>query len=310
MKQQFDLTDYNSFLIRFMLSFCPKSPDMYEILSCKRYWDIQAESLGQSGLRVMSIVLSLREKDGGCPCLVCFYPLEMSVELTENCCRGSDSVYLGYSLSGQFFSAEYTGFTGLCLESYRGLAYTADEVEKVFQAYALLSGEETIRAAVLDKRPVKPVLFNGNCGYAMFLDDEQALFVYVLPMRTEDAFVFCPAKDLTFPEKGRAVQCDGLYFYSDGKLFHRRKGKYLTAKEVLAMIPQIRAEYPRACFWKMPIPYVFVSSCWLVGEVFEHGQNAYLLVDLETQALRCEEISVVNQYGGIASPSNEAFLPE
>lgn len=164
-----------------------------------------------------------------------------------------------------------------------------------FAAYALFTGNVQIIKAVLASEKVEPVVVGGCFGYVLSLDREKELRLFLVadygvcrqPFRIiEDADIeqFLPpmAWVEALPQKA-----DRHFFYFDGKVFIRRFGKYVTAREAMEIVQRETLE-KGTVLYKNPIGVYYKKiPFWLIGGIEKDGYRFFNAVSLDTGAMTC-----------------------
>ena len=311
MKCSFSLSDLDSFLVKFMLSYCPEKAENYEVLG------FELETMRSYELKhiykQLLIFVNLRHIHTKALYNVCMGTLNMEVQFNEELAKVTEPAEPG-SYNGRFFQCDLieNGEDKQKLEFslYKTIGYYGSHIAEMFGALALASDDELIRRAYLQKVEPEPKLFNdGNAGYAWKLDEEKAVFLYAEGNVCPEVWRKCLWRELMPCVLYKIVrQPNGKFYYATEKTLRVSSNKFITAKEAKAFEPMILQKYVNAKFWGMPIPATYKNDCWLMGEVLEACRNCYLILDLVSGEVETVEVFYFYQLGGLASPENKNFV--
>lgn len=309
MKRKFNLSDYNSFFMRFMLSHCPEPADNYEIVSCEV--ETMQSSEPKRLFKQLLIWVNLRHICTEAKCHLCLETLNLNVKFGEGWIKTGNTAKLG-CYSGHFFQCALARDNDsqlvLELSLYNTMAYYANDTTEMLEALALAMGDEAVEKVCLKKVAPEPKMLKGCAGYAWDLDNGKALFLYADGNAVVKIWSQCEQAELTPCVKQKVVQQEnGKFYYATETKVVVRSNKFISAKDAKVYEKAILQRYPNAKFWEMPIPAIYHGCCWLMAEAFVMPNDCYIVLNLESGEIKAVDKFYFYQYGGLAAATDKNF---
>lgn len=196
------------------------------------------------------------------------------------------------------------------------LAHWKDTPQKCFLFYALFTINPNIFKASLDKRRIKPALYNLYFGYLLetFDNKNNKVFMRAEHKISENPYVFLYSPgDLRVlskePWEAPLLQPSNKNFwYFNGVKLLRREGLYLTEEEAQSLLRE-RGIDEYVTPYRHPLPiYMQNSRYWVVASKNNASERTMLLLELFTGEFKEVSYPFFCEHARLALANDNAFF--